>query len=137
MAADLGTDEEILYSPPLGIEINGETIEVLELTYGQSMRLSAALEPLIGAMAEALDLDDPGKGIEMIMARHPESWAALICAATGKPPEWLDTLTDEQGVALQARAWSCNSGFFARRLIAGRAISQAVKLAGSQTQSSH
>lgn len=122
-------DAEILYPADDPIEINGELITVRELTYGQSMRLSAALEPLLQAMARALQSAEHADELQMIMAQHPESWAALICAATGRDRDWLDTLTDEQGMAIQARAWSRNSAFFARRLITGAAISRAVDLA--------
>lgn len=65
------------------------------------------------AQAEPLDHWRWMEGI----AEHWDDYMRLLCAATGKDSDFLNSLSDADGLAVMEAYWSVNRSFFLRRVL--------------------
>lgn len=125
-------DEDVLF-PDSFVSVGGASIRVAhvpmqreevlvrELTFGQTMSMERFAAPIIASIAEVLDssADDVAVDWGAVVAaisKHPDEFKALICASTGKPVEWLDSLTDRDGRRVVVTFMKVNWDFFIDRL---------------------
>ena len=114
-------DTDVLFGDQVTVQIGGEAVEVRELRWAEGMRVMPVLAPMMAAVRQYVEQaagDAPraeAAMVEALLSEHPAAWEALICAATGRPAQWLAGLSDNDGLLLQAAAWRANSGFFTRR----------------------
>ncbi len=47
--------------------------------------------------------------------------------STGRPVEWIESLSDRDGQTLSMTFWRVNSGFFMRRLVFGGALAKTLQ----------
>ncbi|MDR1890106.1 MAG: hypothetical protein LBQ81_12140 [Zoogloeaceae bacterium] len=119
-----GGDLDILL-PERDLEINGETVTVRELNFGEQLKYGQAL----AALAESLRpvLQEAGKTQESApdtltlildaLSLHAETVSTLVARCCDKDKKWLETLPGNAGENLLILWWSVNSSFFIRRLI--------------------
>ena len=86
------------------------------------------MRPVVEALAALVpygpDRDPPGPAaVAAAMGAHHEAWLELLGRATGREPEWLGRLSNEDGSALSMAMREANGPFFVRlaaAAIAGR-----------------
>jgi len=115
---------EIL-EPNQEIEINGETITVNEITFGQSMKLGGLLTPLVDSLSKCYD----GQALESDNAisclyEHEEVSFKMLEMSTGKDKKFIESLTDGDGYFLLVTFFGVHSGFFGRRLLTAMTVKQ-------------
>ncbi|HSH28870.1 MAG TPA: DUF6631 family protein [Thiohalobacter sp.] len=111
-------DAEILF-PDQTLEVGGEQVTVREFRYLEGARAAVIAAPLIKAMRELISGDDDisAEALDALIGEHVEIWLQLICMSTGKDPEWIAKLPDEDGMQLSLLFWEVNGPFFTRRLM--------------------
>lgn len=119
---DAQADDLTILMPDGEIEIGGEKITVKALRFGDQMRHGATLKALTEAMKACMQDEGVGSLLDAFAA-NSEGIYGLLEAATGKPRDWIEALTGEEGEALLL-FWTVNKDFFERRLIAYPALSQ-------------
>jgi len=92
--------------PPVSVTVGFERVEIKPLTLRQ-------LGPFTRAMS---DLDGVDLGDLVSLARHTESVVRAVEIATGKPEEWLWTLSVDELVTLAAAVFEVNARFFSQTL---------------------
>lgn len=107
------SDLEILQNQGKTVIVGKETIQVKPFTFGQLLKALKYLAN-IGKSFGDDNLDD--SQIMQIIAYNTEDVASLLCLATGKPREFFDTISAEEGIELTLAAWEVNKDFFANRL---------------------
>lgn len=116
--AEQATEEEILF-PNADLEIGGETVTVREFGFVESMKLEPIAYPIIQALADIGEEWDTVGHTEVmrVIADHDEAYARLIAASVNRPLEWVQRLSDKDGMTLSTAFWKVNNGFFVRRLL--------------------
>ncbi|MDR1936849.1 MAG: hypothetical protein LBS49_14975 [Candidatus Accumulibacter sp.] len=107
---------EILF-PDRQITLQGETITVRELNFGEQLRHGAALAAFAAAFTPValVPEDEPTAALDALAA-HWESMRPLVALACGRDAAWIEALAPEEGEVLLIVWWSVNQGFFIRRL---------------------
>lgn len=131
-------DLEVL-APEQTVTVAGEPVTVRELTFGETLRHARE----VGALTTALrDVFRPGVDraaqvalIDATMTRHPDAVLALVAAATGREPAWIEALPSAEGELLVWAWWQVHLGFFVRRLAPAVLHQQAGASAGSSPPS--
>lgn len=112
---------DVLY-PERVLTLAGEEITVRELAFAQTLRLEAAMAPMIQAFID-LPVDDDGERVTaqlwILFGEHAQAWIGFMATACGKPREWVEQLSDADGRALTMTVWGVNAAFFTRRVISG------------------
>lgn len=113
-------------------------------SWADGMRLTRHWHPIVSDLfADVPDPDpdddappayDPFAFMQSI-ARHFDHYMALLELATGRNAEWLDSLSDSDGLRVMEAYWALNRGFFTRR-VASVAISRALRSPTSTANSS-
>jgi len=111
--------------PDSDIEIRGEAITVTEITFIQSLPLEPVIQPMIDDLAELFigdDSRDDGAAVSYqamasVFGSHAELLLRMLSLATGKPRDWIESLSDADGQLLTMTFWQVNKDFFTRRLV--------------------
>lgn len=112
------TDAEILF-PERTVRVDGRDVTVHELTFGQSLRVTAQLAPVLDALAPDYAPGGPGVTVEKIvtaLAAHPDVALALLTATTGQDAAWLADLPEAGGYLLLLTCVAVHIPFFVTRL---------------------
>jgi Family of unknown function (DUF6631) len=108
---------EILH-PDQEIELAGEKITVREFRFGESLKLTPKVQPMIAAMSDSLtDKDAASETLVVMAGDYSDLFLELIEVSTGKSREWIEALTDADGMTLLSAFWQVNRPFFMRRLL--------------------
>ena len=109
--------------PGREVAVGGETIVVKPLTFGQLPKATKLLQPVVKALRESGALGGAGSVIDMIgswvdiLAAGGEDMLTLVGFAVGKPREWFDALSMDDGVALVRAVVEVNGDFFGRKVL--------------------
>lgn len=126
---------DILY-PDRVLTLAGEQITVRELAFAQTLRLEAAMAPLIQAFVE-LPTEEAGESaagqFAELFGAHAHAWIGFMALACGKPREWVEQLSDADGTTLSMTVWGVNSAFFTRRVLTQMVTRHAATTAVSGT----
>lgn len=125
--SDTTNDLDVLF-PDETLTIAGESVEVREFRYLQGLQVLPQARPILSGLSTLLDEQalDP-MAIEMLVAEHQDAWCGLMSVSTGKPVEWIQALSDRDGMTLAMAFWRVNSSFFMRRLVFGGALAASLK----------
>ncbi len=111
-------DADILFGDVATVTIAGEPIEVRELRWADGMRVMPQIAPIVESVRQLINDREDGDDSDRLMdllTQNADAWQALICASTGRSADWVASLSDQDGLTLQAAAWRANSAFFMRR----------------------
>ena len=111
------------------------TVIVREFRFRESLELRAVSRPLVDAMAAGLADGLDGAAHDALMARHADTWLALLSRACGKPEAWLAELRESDGAALDDAMWTANKDFFIRRVALEAAANRTGDASPSETPS--
>lgn len=113
------TTEEAILFPNADLDIGGETVTVREFGFMESMKLEPIAYPLIQALADigADWASVSHREVMQVIADHDLAYAKLIAASVDRPLDWVQGLSDKEGMALSTAFWRVNNGFFVRRLL--------------------
>lgn len=118
---DLAKELEIL-QPDREVDIAGEKIAVREYTWTEAIGLGRIAAPLIEDLNRLFSDAEPTlDGLMVALEGHKQSLFELISKAIDRPVEWIEKLSDADGLLLLHVFWRVNSGFFVRRLVMRRA----------------
>ncbi|MDR2259547.1 MAG: hypothetical protein LBE06_01150 [Azoarcus sp.] len=124
-------DDLDILAPEREITVGGETVTVREYSFGAQLKHGALLAALAGALRPALS---PAAGgarqagdLLDALAAHADEVVAAIALSVDRPPEWVASLSGEEGEALALTWWSVNMGFFVRRLVTYPALAAALQ----------
>ncbi|OBS10785.1 DUF6631 family protein [Acidihalobacter prosperus] len=123
-------EAEILF-PDRQIEIGGEIVTVREFGFKEGMRLAPIAQPIIDSMGAEVE-KEAGPSMQALndaLYAHPDQMVQLMAAACDRPVEWIDALSDSDGLDLLWLFWGVNARFFTRRLV----LRQAFRKAEQQT----
>lgn len=115
---DIAKELEIL-DPDRGIEIGGEPITVREYTWPEGIRLGAIAAPILDDLSHLFTpSDEPTlEGLQMVLEKHWGLLYQMIAVSIDRSVDWIERLSDADGLLLLHAYWRVNSGFFVRRLI--------------------
>lgn len=122
---DTHDDADVLF-PEHELTIRGEAITVREFTFIEGVRVRRRLEPLLdvfeaGAESDETSLDVLGE----LFDEHEDLMVDLVAQACDRDADWVRTLSDADGQALNWAFWAVNKGFFLRRVAMRSAARQA------------
>ena len=118
----MSNDLDMLF-PGQDVTVAGQTITVKPLTFGQLPKATKLLQPVIKALRDAGALSGEGAVIDLIgswvdtLAAGGEDLLALVGYAIGKPRDWFDLLSMDDGVAIVRAVVEVNGDFFARKVL--------------------
>lgn len=131
------SDAEVL-EPDQDLVISGETVTVRAFRMFDGLRATPIARPIISSIREMATAGDEIDADQLmdLLGRHAEEWMQLVALATGRSRQWLDTLTDEEGLALAMTFWQVNAGFFMTRLAIGMPVEPMGPAGGASSTSS-
>ena len=128
-----GSEIDILY-PDRVLTVGGEIVTVRELAFAQTLRLEAAMGPLIRAFIELPEGDEPITArFEALFGEHAQAWMGFMATACDKPRDWVEQLSDADGRVLSMTVWSVNAAFFTQRVLSGMITRQSLNSGQSAT----
>lgn len=131
------SDAEILFGDEGTVTISGEPVAVRELRWAEGMRAMPKLAPIVEAVRNLVaNGDSDADQFSALLTDNPDAWQALICASTGREPDWVASLSDQDGLTLQAAAWRANAAFFMRRPMLAAVMAEMMRLPASSPTSS-
>lgn len=131
------SDTEILFGDEGTVTIAGEPVEVRELRWAEGMRAMPKLAPIVEAVRNLVaNGDSDADQFSALLTDHPDAWQALICASTGREPDWVASLSDQDGLTMQAAAWRANAAFFMRRPMLAAVMAEMMRSPASSPTSS-
>lgn len=116
------SDLDVLF-PGREVVVGGETITVKPLAFGQLPKAAKLLQPVVKALRASGAIGGEGSVIDLfgswvdMLAAGGEELLALVGFAIGKPREWFDGLSMDDGVALVRAAVEVNGDFFGRKVL--------------------
>lgn len=120
--------------PDKRFTINGEPITMREMRFGDLMRFGEEIHTVAQAFTQMTDAELNGpEGIDRLMhSLMQHQWAVLPMTAEccGKPKEWIEALSLNDGMDLMLLWWMTNKDFFIQR----RARKQLAELQAAQAQ---
>lgn len=132
-------DADILFGDVATVTIAGEPIEVRELRWADGMRVMPQIAPIVESVRQLINDREDGDDSDRLMdllTQNADAWQALICASTGRSADWVASLSDQDGLTLQAAAWRANSAFFMRRPMLAAMMAPMIRLPVSSQNSS-
>lgn len=100
---------------PVAVEVAGETVAITPFKFGQLPAVARHLQR-IASLMNAGTVDVP-----TLIAEGGEDVLALAALAAGKPREWMDTITMDEGIALVAAVVQANREVLEKKLPAALA----------------
>lgn len=131
-------DADILFGDVATVTIAGEPVEVRELRWADGMRVMPQIAPIVESVRNMINDRDGGGDSQRLMdllTQNADAWQALICASTGRDADWVASLSDQDGLTLQAAAWRANSAFFMRRPMLAEVMAEMLRRQGSPESS--
>ena len=111
------SDLDILYPEGKTVSVGGETFTLRPLTFGRVPQASALLKPVLEALGEAFSGGPPAIAWVDVLATGGESLLVAIAWAIGKPREWLDSVSIDEGVILAQALYEVNADFFTKKVM--------------------
>lgn len=118
---------ELLYPSGKEVMVGGETLTVREFTFGQWPKATKMLHPVISALvSQGLFSVSDGElqlsadwvtGIVAVMSDGGESILDLCAYVTGKPRDFFDKVSLNEGVDLIRAIFEVNADFFKKRIL--------------------
>lgn len=112
------------------LTLNGEPVNVKEISFKQGLVLGIKVKPMIvelETLFEGENADPDMDELGALFAKHNDLFFELISSSIDRPIEWIEALNDTEGQMLTMTFWSVNRDFFTSRLVARAA--QRAKLA--------
>ena len=115
--SDSSADDLSVLFPSRVATVAGREVTVRELTFPQSMAMSAGLTPVIDALIPHYGADGIDSDLVMaILSEHAEVTLELLALSTGQPQDWLAGLPEHDGMHLLLLCMEVHIPFFGRRL---------------------
>ena len=138
-AAEAGVSDIEIMFPARTIVVNGEGVSIGEISFLASLRLQAHVSPIVKAIEAGITAGGilPGyDAIVGVLGAHWESTLVLLQEVTGRPGEWFEGLSAQDGELLLLTFWSVNAPFFYQRATTARAVArEAARLLGGEKSS--
>lgn len=118
-AAAAAKELEVLH-PDRQVIIAGRSISVREYGFIEGAKLAPLIKPLTDALHELIaDADAPPgfDAIAYVIAGHIDEVVQLVAQAADVEPEWITSLSDQDGDFLMQVWWQTNAHFFIRRVL--------------------
>ena len=122
---------ETLHPEGVTVKAGGEEVHLKPFTFGQLVKVTKHLKPIVGALKASgiwatekrgaetvfkLAEDWPLKAVDAI-AEGGDHLMDFLEFATGKSRAWLDGLESDAGIALAKGVFEVNADFFGRKII--------------------
>lgn len=110
---------DVLFAPQRVWEINGETIEVKEFTFGQlpkAIKLLKTVGHLFAIHSQQGTISSP-EAIMQIVSEGGDDVIELLAFNVGKKREWFDTVPADTGIELLLHFLIINISFFTNRVL--------------------
>ena len=132
--SDLENDLQALM-PDMDVEIDGENVTVREYRFKEGLQIAAKAKDFLNDL-EHLFLQDDGQAVDEVdlidlqslFGTHEDLITWLVSKSCDKSVEWVNGLSDSDGMALLNVWWTVNQPFFTRRLVQA-ALTRTVKKA--------
>lgn len=117
-AAD-NTDELQILHPERQLTLGGEAVTVREYGNLEWLRLLVRAEPLVAAIAAALQASSAPTYEQAlaVIAEHADALLPLVAQAADRPLAWIDQLPAGDVELLLMTWWGVNAHFFVQRAI--------------------
>ncbi|MDR1850240.1 MAG: hypothetical protein LBQ75_09380 [Zoogloeaceae bacterium] len=109
-------DDLAVLFPDVAVEIAGETLTMRELRFGEQLKYHAILARVADALKPAAQSQDALNLILDALAEEHDAILTLVSVCCGKPVEWIQGLSSQDGERLLSEWWVANHGFFVRRV---------------------
>jgi hypothetical protein len=112
-------DDLDIFNAVREVEIAGERVTVREINFGEQLRHNTTLRFIADDLKDVLNSPktDLANTILYALSNNGDEVTQIISICCGKPTEWIEGLSGEDGELLMAMWWSVNQGFFVRRLL--------------------
>lgn len=133
-----GQDDLAILHPDRPAEIAGVKLTMREYRFAEALALHAPIARFTDAFTQVAldgnfaDLDS----LRSVFGERQDDVVQLIAAACDQPPEWVASLSAEEGENLLLLWWSVNSPFFVRRVLLSVGLAKAREPLGGPTSSS-
>jgi hypothetical protein len=118
---------DLLYPSGKEVTVGGEKLTVREFGFGQWPKATKMMQPVVSALIARnlfsvegdefkLSKDWP-IGLVAVMSDGGESVIELCAYVTGKPREFFDNVSLDEGVALTRAIFEVNADFFKKRIL--------------------
>lgn len=127
--APAADDPLAVLHPEREVFIAGRVITVREYGFVEGLKLQAMAKPFFDALYAHASRESHAPTfteIEQMFVEHSGVVIQLVARAANVEPEWIDTLSDEDGYRLMQEWWLANAGFFTRRVVQRLATEGAV-----------
>lgn len=118
-APDPGAEDLAVLHPDQTLMIAGRELTVREYRFVEGLRLQPLFEPFLNQLYASLKDTDQAPELHQlvqIMGQHQEQIMELIAISAQVDPDWIEQLSDEDGMHLLYTWWIVNAGFFMRRI---------------------
>ena len=140
---------DVLFPEGKAVDAGGETLTLTPFKFGQYPKALKLMIPLVSAFKASgiLGLDTEGNlvissdwmvlvdGAVSLLAEVGDPMIDLCALATGKPREWLENISADEGVALLRGIFEVNSDFFEKRIAPKLGLSVKIAAADGSTPS--
>ncbi len=124
------SDLEVLF-PARQVRAGGEDVQLAPFTFGQIQKAAKLLHPVVAAVQSAgifsvrnetgdvqfrLVADWPLHIVELLAAGGSDL-VAFVAFAVGKPREWVESLSLDEGVVLTRAIFELNADFFVQKVL--------------------
>ena len=140
---------DVLFPEGKAVDAGGETLTLTPFKFGQYPKALKLMIPLVSAFKASgiLGLDTEGNlvissdwmvlvdGAVSLLAEVGDPMIDLCALATGKPREWLENISADEGVSLLRGVFEVNSDFFEKRIAPKLGLSVKIAAADGSTPS--
>lgn len=134
-AQETASDLTVLH-PERELTLGGEAVVVREYGNLEWLRLLTRAEPLVGAIAAALQSEQTiaYEQALAVIADHADALLPLVAQAVDRDVQWIDQLEGDEVELLLMTWWGVNAHFFVRRAVNRLAVAQSEELARAQAR---
>lgn len=122
-------DPLAILHPEREVFLAGKVVTVREYGFVEGLKMRATAQPFLDALYAFAAQDGHAptfQEMELLVAEHSDCVLRLVARAADVSPEWIESLTDEDGYRLMQEWWLANAGFFTRRVVQRLATERAV-----------
>jgi len=132
---------DILFPEGKQVTISGEMVTVKPFTFGQFPKAAKLLQPVVALFSERGVLAVGADGLQVsdswpvvivsVLADGGESVIDLCAFVSGKPREFFDTVSLDEGAELAKAVFEVNADFFKARILPKLGVAMDTVLTGS------
>lgn len=127
--AAVAEDPLAILHPERELVIAARAVTIREYGFVEGLKLRTTAEPFLTALYAIAAQDGHAPTftqLERLVAEQADCVLELVAQAANVEPEWISSLSDEDGYRLMQEWWLVNSGFFIRRVVQRLATEHAV-----------